>query len=94
MRSDRRFFPARETGCGTQGRSPRLSLAPSHRDPAGVEPERDRAAPLVSMRSATGICERHAKPAGTCATIASTVSQAAGKPFSSLTIATRLPRAV
>jgi hypothetical protein len=82
------------TGCGTHGRSPRLSLAPVTAIPPG--PSHSATAPRrqLSIRSTNGIYLRQAKPAGTWLTIASTVSQPAGRARSSVTIATVLPRAV
>src|SRR5437763_5163285 len=81
----------REIGCGTQGRSPRLSFAPTTVIPSASSHNATAPWRQVSIRSATGILPRQANPAGTCATIASTVSHDTGNPLSAVTIATRRP---
>jgi len=62
-----------------------MPLASSHNPTA---PRRQ-----LSMRSITGIWRRQEKPAGTCATMASTVPHGTGSPLSPVTIATTCCRA-
>src|ERR1700722_11672515 len=58
-------FSFADTGCGTQGRSPRLSLAPEIAMPFGLSHSATAPRRQVSIRSTTGIVLRQAKPAGT-----------------------------
>src|SRR5262249_49176791 len=78
----------RGRGCGTQGRSPRLSLALSIVMPSGSSHIATAPRRQASMRSMTGTIERQRKPAGTWLTIASTPPHLTGRAAVPVTIAT------